>query len=345
VNDLLVHGADLIAGTQGRAIWVLDDVTPLRQLSSAILSSPAHLFAPEVAWRIQPNNNKDTPLPPETPQGRNPPAGAMIDYFLGPHTQGPVTLDIVSFTGKLVRHFSSAEGPQPIEANRYFAKEWIKPPQSLSAASGMHRFVWNLRYARPQAIRYGYSIAAVFGENTPTSVEGPFVLPGIYSVVLTADGVTYRAPLIVQLDPRVHTSRADLASLLQFSQSLGAALERAKAAYDGEHPAHEALASLAKQLASRRGSRELEREVARLSQATADQGYGGLRAITSRVSALEANAESADVAPTEAQRTVFAQASRELDRAIERWQRSRREIVRLDARLRRARLKPVPVAL
>ncbi|EQD31610.1 glycosyl hydrolase BNR repeat-containing protein, partial [mine drainage metagenome] len=172
-----VHGNDLIAATQGRAIWVLDDVTPLRQLSSAVLASTAHLFAPEVAWRVHWNNNQDTPLPPGTPQGRNPPDGVPIDYWLGPHTHGPVTLAIYDFAGKRVRRFASDAVPRPIHAFRYFAKGWLKPPKRLSAAPGMHRFVWNLRYARPPAISYQYSMAAVWGENTPTAVDGPFVLP------------------------------------------------------------------------------------------------------------------------------------------------------------------------
>ncbi|HVS77998.1 MAG TPA: hypothetical protein VHE11_13760, partial [Steroidobacteraceae bacterium] len=120
INDLLLHNDDLIAATQGRAIWVLDDVTPLRQLSSAMLGAPAHLFAPAVAWRVHADNNKDTPLPPETPEGRNPPAGAVIDYWLGPDSRGPVTLDIYSFTGQLVRRFASDEAQPHVQANRYF---------------------------------------------------------------------------------------------------------------------------------------------------------------------------------------------------------------------------------
>jgi photosystem II stability/assembly factor-like uncharacterized protein len=343
VNDLLVHGDDLIAATQGRALWVLDDVTPLRQLSSAILASPAHLFAPEVAWRVHPDNNRDTPLPPGTPEGQNPPAGAVIDYWLGPGIHGPVTLAIVSFAGQLVRRFSSAEAPRPLNAARYFDKLWVRPPRRLSGAPGMHRFVWNLRYARPQAISNGYSMAAVPGRNTPPAIDGPFVLPGIYSIVLTADGVTYRAPLVVQLDPRVHTSSADLASLLEFSQSLCAGLERAKALYDGEHPAHAALVALVRRLASGRVPGALKGEVRRLAAASSVEGPGSVDAISRVIGALEADEESADVAPTAAQREVFERSSRKLDRAIERWQRTRREILSLDVRLRRAGLQAVPV--
>ena len=342
VNDLLVHGDDLIAATQGRAIWVLDDVTPLRQLSKAVLAAPAHLFAPEVAWRVHPDNNRDTPLPPGTPEGQNPPAGAVIDYWLGKGTHGPVTLDLYSFTGQLVRHFSSDEVPRRIRADRYFDEKWLRPAQRLSAAPGMHRFVWNLRYARPHAISSEYSMAAVFGEDTPPTVEGPFVLPGIYSVVLTVDGQEYRAPLVVQLDPRVHTSNADLRALLAYSQSLCSALDWASGAYKGEKPAYAQLEGLAKRLAGRREDPLLLRGIERLRDATA-AGDTDLSVISRRMSGLEADAESADLAPTAADQEVFAKESTALDQAVRQWDENEAAIRELNPRLRRAGLPSIGI--
>ncbi|HUN72001.1 MAG TPA: hypothetical protein VMU52_06780 [Steroidobacteraceae bacterium] len=342
VNDLLLHGNDLIAATQGRAIWVLDDVTPLRQLTDAALSAPAHLFAPPVAWRVHSNNNKDTPLPPETPEGLNPPQGAVIDYWLGKDTHGPVTLEIYNFTGQLVRRFASDETPQHVEAVRYFDEEWLRPAERLSGAPGMHRFVWNLRYARPEAISYEYGMGAVFGEDTATAVDGPFALPGIYSAVLTVDGQQYRAPLVVQLDPRVHTSSADLSSLLAFSQSLCATLERADTLYQGEKAAHDDLESLAHRLADGRGDRTLLRSVEKLRDATAGQHDDTEpAAISGRISAMEADAESADVAPTPADEQVLEMEAKALDHADRAWHEAQTEIRQLNVRLRRARLPPV----
>ncbi len=341
VNDLQVHGDDLVAATQGRALWVLDDMTPLRQLSRAALGARAHVFAPEVAWRVHPNNNKDTPLPPETPAGRNPPAGAVIDYWLGEDTKGPVTLEIYNFKGELVRRFSSDETPPHIRADRYFAEEWLQPPPRLSAAPGMHRFVWNLRYERPRAISYDYSIAAVFGEDTPTTVEGPFVLPGIYSIVLTADAESYRAPLVVQLDPRVHTSSADLRALLAFSQSLDGALERASSAYQEEKTAHEELEALARRLTVH-GEHSLLRTVEKLRDATAEHGdERDFVKISGRISAIDADAESADTAPTAADHEVFDQEARALDQAVRAWQESQAAIRKLNTALRRAHLPAI----
>jgi photosystem II stability/assembly factor-like uncharacterized protein len=342
VNDLLVHGNDLIAATQGRAIWVLDDVTPLRQLSSAILGARAHLFAPAVAWRVHSNNNKDTPLPPETPEGQNPPAGASIDYWLGKDTHGPVTLEIYSFTGQLVRRFSSDEAPPHIAGNRYFDEEWLKPAERLSAKPGMHRFLWNLRYARPEAISYEYSIAAVFGEDTPTAIQGPFVLPGIYSVVLTVDGQQYRAPLVVQLDPRVHTSSADLRALLTFSQSLCAGLERASALDEREKPAHEQLEAVAARITANHGDQALLREVEKLRDATGGEGDDASpTAIAGRIGAIEADAESADTAPTPADSQVFDRESQALEHAERDWQQDQSAIRKLNERLRRAHLPTI----
>ena len=339
VNDLLVHGDDLIAATQGRSIWVLDDVTPLRQLSSATLGAPAHLFAPAVAWRVHPNNNKDTPLPPETPEGRNPPAGAMIDYWLGKDTHGAVTLEIYSFTGQLVRRFASDEAPPHIAANRYFDEEWLRPAERLSAAPGTHRFLWNLRYARPKAISYEYGIAAVYGEDTPTAIEGPFVLPGIYSVVLTVDGQRYRAPLVVQLDPRVHTSSPDLRALLTFSQSLCAALERADALYEAEKPAHDQLETLAGRLGTDHGDQALLRDVEKLRDAMEARGGDISPAtIAGRIGAIEADAESADTAPTPADSQVFDEETQALEKAERAWQKDQATIAKLNERLRRAHL-------
>ncbi len=340
INDLLVHGDDLIAATQGRSIWVLDDVTPLRQLSTAILDAPAHLFAPAVAWRVHPDNNKDTPLPPETPAGQNPPAGAVLDYWLGQGTHGAVTLEIYNFAGQVVRRFSSDEVSPPIQADRYFAAEWLRPAKRLSAAPGMHRFVWNLRYARPRAISYEYGMEAVFGEDTPTAVDGPFALPGLYSVVLTVDGQQYRAPLVVRLDPRVHTGDADLRTLLTYSQSLCAALERASAVHEAEKPANDQLDALAQRLTGARGDHALQHEVERLRDATAAGGKA-LSEITGVISGLEGDAESADVAPAAVNQEVFQKESTALDQAAHAWSKSESAIRKLNVRLRRAGLPAV----
>src|SRR6185369_3049432 len=82
IRDLVVHNDDIVVGTHGRSFWILDDITPLRQLTNQIVTAPSHLFAPQVAYRVKRNVNSDTPLPPEEPVGQNPPDGAIINYYL-----------------------------------------------------------------------------------------------------------------------------------------------------------------------------------------------------------------------------------------------------------------------
>ncbi|MCW8807721.1 MAG: hypothetical protein OQK79_06360, partial [Rhodanobacter sp.] len=167
VRDLLVHGNDLIAATQGRAIWVLDDVTPLRQVSAAIARAPAHLYVPAPAVRVRANENKDTPLPPETPLGQNPPAGAVIDYRLASAAKGPVTLEIRDSGGNLVRRFASNEEVESRQARVYVADVWLNRTPSPGDGPGHHRFVWDLRHQPPPTVRASYSIAAVPHLPTP----------------------------------------------------------------------------------------------------------------------------------------------------------------------------------
>jgi hypothetical protein len=207
IHDLVVHDGDLIVATHGRSFWVLDDVEPLRETANG----DVHLFAPATTIRVRRSVNMDTPLPPETPHGDNPPAGAIIDYWLGSKPSGPVTLDILDAQGTVVRHFQSDQpGDDSTIASPKrppsFTSDWLPRPVILPADSGLNRFVWDLRYPRPPAPGYEYSISAIPGAGTVADPEGPLVVPGTYRVRLTVGGVTQTQPLRVVLDPRVHVS-------------------------------------------------------------------------------------------------------------------------------------------
>jgi photosystem II stability/assembly factor-like uncharacterized protein len=346
VRDLLVHGDDLIAATQGRAIWVLDDVTPLRQLEVSADRERVRLFTPAIAWRVQPNNNRDTPLPPETPVGANPPAGALIDYWLGPDLRGPVILEIRDSGGQVLRRFSSDDKPEPIEADQYFESDWLRPEPQLSAAPGAHRFVWNLRYARPRAIRYEYSIAAVFAEDTPTNVQGSFVLPGTYTVTLAAGGQTLRAPLAVGIDPRVRTGPAGLQQLFNVSRQLDHSIEQVRTAHEARSSLREQLESLTEHLAGDPVHSALLQEATSvrqsLSQSDPDADLG---AISERLVALKADMESADLVPTPAQRQVFAYYTEAFDRSILEWHRLiHTTLASLNEHLLAAKMAPLAAA-
>jgi len=227
VNDLLVHEDDLVIATQGRALWVLDGVGPLRHLARTPAIAEPQLVAPATAVRLRFNQNKDTPLPPEEPTGENPPAGAVLDYMLPDDFSGTARLEILAADGSLIRSFDSEVVPTRRKARIYFAETWLGEPQALAASGGHHRFVWNLRYLPPPTLEAEYSIAAVPGKNTPILPEGAFVLPGTYTVKLVAGAHTITRTLDVVLDPRVEVSPDDLAALLGFQQQVKTVLGRA----------------------------------------------------------------------------------------------------------------------
>jgi len=222
VRDLIIHDDDLVIGTHGRSFWILDDVTPLRQMTEQVPSAAAYLFAPEKAIRWRWNRNTDTPLPPEQPAGQNPPDGAIINYTLK-EDAAPVTLEIYDSRNRLVRHYSSEDKPETTEAE--LEKElnvptyWVRPTHILSAAAGMHRFIWDLRYEPPKALNHEYPIAAII-HNTPRLPRGTLVVPGRYTVKLTVSGKAYSQPLVVVMDPRVKTTPAGLEQQLSASLRL-----------------------------------------------------------------------------------------------------------------------------
>ncbi len=216
VRDLAIHGTDLIAGTHGRAFWVLDDLTPLRQLTAEALNAPAHLYRPAAAIRIRRSVNTDTPLPPEEPHGENPPTGAIIDYSLRTVPTEPVFLDVLDSAGNVIRHFSSNDQP-PAPEETYFMKEWLPRFRPLTTNAGHNRFVWNLRYPSPPTRHSGYSMAAIAGKGTVKVPQGPLVLPGKYKVRLTVNGKAYTRPLKVEMDPRVKISAAALRTQLRLA--------------------------------------------------------------------------------------------------------------------------------
>jgi photosystem II stability/assembly factor-like uncharacterized protein len=248
IRDVIVKDDDLIAGTHGRGFWILDDVTPLRQLAarSAGAATGAELFKPQTAIRFDWSKYTDTPMPPDEPAGQNPPDGAIIHYLLPEAATGVVTLDIVDGAGQVVRHFASDEKAPPIEDVGNTPWYWIRPTQILSAEAGLHRFVWDLHYPMVPGAEPSYPISAT-PHNTPAEPRGPWVVPGTYTVKLTVNGKTLTEPLVVKMDPRVTSTPA----MIQQQFTL------AKRVYD-------ALAGVHAKLAAQPGDATLTRVYARL---------------------------------------------------------------------------------
>ena len=226
VRDLTIKDDDLVVATHGRGFWILDDIMPLRQITADIARASAYVFRPATAWRVRWNRNTDTPLPPDEPAAPNPPDGVVISYLLGPQTPGPVTLEFLeTASGRILRRFSSDDPPDAPLPMANVADTWIRPPQRLSAAPGLHRFVWNLRFAPPAADEFEYPMTAV-PRNTPKAPEGMWIMPGTYQIRLTAGGRVYRQAVAVRMDPRVKTPTADLALQFRLSQELDEAMRK-----------------------------------------------------------------------------------------------------------------------
>jgi photosystem II stability/assembly factor-like uncharacterized protein len=225
VRDLIIKDDDLVVGTHGRGIWILDDITPLRQID---LSANAILFKPTTAWRVRWNTNTDTPLPPDEPNAPNPPEGAILDYYLQSAASGPVTLEITQADGRLVRRYSSADPvpPAPDAATANLPLYWFRPAHPLSAEAGMHRFTWDVHYqplpggggGGRGGGGAGLPIAAV-PYNTAPSPSTPWVNPGTYTVKLTVNGKSYTQPITVKQDPRVKTPAIAMQQIYTLSKA------------------------------------------------------------------------------------------------------------------------------
>ena len=206
IRDLVIKDDDLVIGTHGRSFWILDNISSLRQLNSATKNQVA-LFKPQVATRVRWNMNTDTPLPPEEPAGENPPDGAMIEYYLPSSTNEAVQVDILNQQKEIVRTFKSTDTLYTIpEVN--IPLYWIRPQSILSNKAGMHRLLWDMKYA-PLNIPVSYPMTAV-KNNTAPDANAPWVLPGVYSVRITVGSKIIEQPLEIKMDPRVKTTMADL---------------------------------------------------------------------------------------------------------------------------------------
>ena len=209
-RDLVFKGNDLVVGTYGRGIYILDDYAVLRQMTPAVAGEAVHLFKPDVTIRTRRNVNADTPLPSEVPHALNPPDGMIIHYSIAAKPAGEITLDVLDASGTAVRHLSSAMTAPVAEAARPpHPNSWLAPPQSLTTSIGTNRVNWDLRYDAPPAFTHSYEINANPG-LTPASPEGALAPPGTYTIRLTIDGKTFTQTALVENDPRSPASAADV---------------------------------------------------------------------------------------------------------------------------------------
>jgi photosystem II stability/assembly factor-like uncharacterized protein len=334
VRDLVVHGDDLVAGTYGRAFWILDDVTPLRQMSAEVSSAEAYLYKPAATIRVRNDTNFDTPFPPEMTAGANPPDGAILNYFLKSAAAGPVTIGIYDSAGKLVRELTSVPPPPEPEPQLNVPNYWIERPHPLPTAAGMNRAVWDLRYTRPAPIGpYGtqaYPMTALYGA-TPAEPRGPLVAPGNYEVRLTVSGRTYRQPLQVTMDPRIKTPPQGITEQRDLGVRI---LDAMTAAYQANRQVADVRAALA---AAGQGDAvtALAGKAAAFGGAPAGRGGRGggggggrggggatsnFTTIHGQFGSLMTTVEQADEAPSPAMRETYEESCKSLTEALAKWE-------------------------
>jgi photosystem II stability/assembly factor-like uncharacterized protein len=233
VRDIDVHGDDVVIATHGRALWILDDVTPLRQVDAVLAREEAWLFTPATAVRVRPAGFAGTPMPKDEPRAENPLLGANLDYVLGRVPETAVTLGILDEKGELVRRYSSADKLQELgREERRLAPEFLSPPVVLPATPGMHRFVWPLRYPAPPALA-----------EANTSKDGVWAPPGRYTVELSVGGHRVTRPLVVEPDPRVKLAPEGWSRQFEMARRVERARESVAAAMVEAEALHKQLAA------------------------------------------------------------------------------------------------------
>ncbi len=350
IRDLIIKDDDIVVATHSRGFWILDDVTPLRQLTPVVTSADAFLFRPETAIRVRWDMNTDTPLPPDEPAGQNPPDGAILDYALGPSASGAVTLEVSDGAGKLVRRYSSDDPVEPVDLNTLaIPAYWVRPAHPLSNAPGMHRFLWDMRFTPVREGRANFGMQAIY-HDTPAANEAPWVMPGGYTVKLTVNGKSYTQPLEVKMDPRVQTSLADLTQQFTLSKQLyDDILEASKCAEEAR-----ALRKQVEQLRERAGQSATADAVDAFDKkVVAIAGGGGrggggrfapgggpdtLASVQGALSNLLRLMQGADVAPTPQVVAAAEDRRKALAALMERWRSLKQAAATVNAQLKQAGL-------
>ena len=337
IRDLIVKDDDLAVAAHGRGFWILDDINRLRQIGPSTAGEDVVLFKPADAWRVRWNLSNDMPWPKDEPTLPNPPEGTAIDYYLKSAASGPVTLEVLTSTGRLVRRYSSTDTvaaiPDPSTAP--VPLYWYRPPQRIETSAGVHRFYWDLRY---QALgeggggRGGLAIQAVPGNSTPAATT-PLVAPGTYTVKLTVGDRSQTQPLIVKQDPRVRTAAINLTQL--YTMMRGSYFDAAEA-----RTAMDSARRLREQVDERRVTapeaakstldafdKRLEALIGAAAPAGGRGGRGGgpaaaadsLGGSVSRLSALARELGAADVQLTAEQTKNVADARAAAQQVLARW--------------------------
>jgi photosystem II stability/assembly factor-like uncharacterized protein len=324
VHDLIVKNDDLVLATHGRAFWILDDVSPLRQYSEEIIKRDVHLYTPATATRFQTPSDDEDPAR-QVLVGENPPPGALIYYFLKEKPTGETTIEILDSAGSVVRKYSSNKTEELQEPLTPEAKQ---PEKQIKPEAGLNRFVWDLRYTGSGHVQDYYLWEYKDGSR------GPLALPGKYQVRLTVDGKSQTAAFEVTLDPRVHVFQADLQKqfdlLIQVRDELSRVydtvnqIQDVRAQMDGLRkrvpdssavkPMLTAALGLDKSMLSVRD------DLAQMNIRSNEDSLAYPQRVDSRLAGLAiAVGVGTDSAPTEAEYQVFDKVKKQADISIAHW--------------------------
>ena len=333
VHDLVVKEDDLVVATHGRSFWILDDVTPLRQIAAASAAATPYLYTPRAGYRLYYPDQVDK----RPPSGQNPPAGTLIDYYLPAGTSGALTIDILDANGGEVRHLSSMESGQERQPPEW--PDQIYAEDRLSAQQGMNRFVWDLRYDEP------VQIPGAFYSGLPP--RGPIALPGKYTVRLSYQGHSESVPLEIRVDPRNHGPLEGLKQkfalamevyhdqdalhravndIRAFKAAAAAALEKAATGRSGA-----ALASDGKRLIAQASRIEGELIQVNVKGSEANLNFPGM--LNEQIYSFSGLLDDADTAPNAPEVETYAGLHARLDEQRAAWSSLRqREIAQYCAR-------------
>ena len=350
IRDLAIHGDDLVVATHGRAFWILDNITPLRQALEARRAGSPWLYRPATAVRVDNDFFTGTPLPPEEPTAENPPNGAMVDYFL-PSTAGAVRLEVFDSQQKLVRRFSSedASGGQRTQKHRPLpiAERWFPKPEVLEKTTGMHRFVWNLAW--------GSSGGPDADEDSEyRNPSGPKVVPGVYQVRLTVDGKTQEQALEVTMDPRSAATPEVLAQQLQLGQQIFGETIEARRALAEIGSVQKQLADIEQKLEQQKLGAPLKAALAEAQSAIGkilrnkehdtESGPGLQDAYAGLASALRVVENGERAVPSQAI-AVYKESSQKVKARIAEWAGFKQtKLTKLNQQLREANLSPIAIS-
>jgi hypothetical protein len=297
----------LILATHGRSLWVLDDIGPLREAVDA--KTPVTLLRPSPAIRVRRSTGTDTPIPPDEASGRNPPNGAIIDYYLPQAAKGALGIEILDSSGALVRRVSSADAvgfSAEERAKELIPQYWIRQPKALATSAGMHRFVWDLHGMTPRAVRRSFPISAV-PEDTPQEPQGPLAAPGLYRVRLETGGRHVEQTVTVLPDPRVNITAQDYTAQSALAKSLAEALDASSAKAQEIKALRAQIKTLhAPQAAAIEAqAKELDEHLdALMEHGITASGQRGLERVNGEILSVYTQVGNADAAPTRAQQAV-----------------------------------------